>query len=814
MSGNSMKIFRFTLILFYLFYTLLFGDLLIPENGKHINYIHVLFEWEQEPDAVAYQIEISSQVDFSNPDVSHIDSSLIYIEREKIEWQSTYFWRVAPIYENENSGEWIDTRTFSTGTTISNAETIIYNEILYSDGLTLFGAFYDYYSAIIEKNGNEIWNTGDSPIIFYNTDYYGQFYGCEYVSGQPDGNFYKGIKFSLDNEIVWDEPNDEFNHHEIIELSNGNFLGIVEVEQPGPVPIGEWTSTCNNFYPGLCDGIIPFFTWFGDKIVEWDKDTKEVVWEWNFFDYLSMEDYDIENGTWFDAFVATPQRYDWTHANALWFDEAESAVYISIRHLSRIVKIHYPSGEIIWSMGKNMPSGDVDFGMDLGFNFQHSLQFSDEGTILIFDNGNAVSKSRGLEIQVIEDHDDFSAQLIWEYSLPPELYSSFSGNIQKIDTGNYLITSIGESGTTLEISEDKNLIWKGKYHLSEPLGAVYRANRISGLYPIAFSVIAPKFIINTSSNHDPINFDDTSMSFILINEGELTETYHVLFTDYSELFSSDSMSFSLAPDQSQSFNFQYLGHSEIEDLNFNLTVTPEHRPDLVKSFCYPDCENILVFPGDTDNNGIVELNDILPVGIYFNETGVPRLSNSFLWKPHSVAGWDILPATYADANGDGIVDGRDVIGIGVNWSATHEISGKMYTLEMSEKLVRNEEYLSNFKQLYHALNGNGEPIQTIKAELEKLLNFETPDKKSILQNYPNPFNSTTVIRFSIPSSGNISINLYDLLGNKIATLIDKSFYFTGEHTIVIDFGYLSSGVYVSTLETESTTSYQKMVLIK
>jgi len=569
------------LILFFISFS--FGGLIQPDDGKLLNYTHVLFEWEQEPDAVAYHIEISSDSEFTNPEISQPDSSLIYIEKEMINWQTAYFWRVAPIYENENSGEWIDTRTFSTGTAISNAEATIYNENLYSDGLTLFGAFYDYYSAIIDMNGNEIWNTGNLPFIFYNTDFYGQFYGCEYVSGQPNGNFYKGVKFSLDNEIVWDEPNDEFNHHEIIELPNGNFLGIIEVEQPGPVPIGEWTATCNTFYPGLCDGVIPFFTWFGDKIVEWDKNTKEVIWEWNFFDYLSMEDYDIENGTWFDAFVATPQRYDWTHANALWFDEIESAVYVSIRHLSRIVKIDYPSGEIIWSMGEDMPSGDVDFGTGLGFNFQHSLQISEEGTILLFDNGNADYQSRGLEIQVTEQQNEYLAQIIWEYNLSSELYSSFSGNVQKINSGNYLITSIGESGTTLEISPNQNLVWKGKYNLSEPLGAVYRANRISGLYPVAFNV---EFENLTAYNNEAMVIIPVGNSLLKItinNDGDESDIINYTLMGDGEWFSSQSGSIFIESGKSHELSF--VGNTSLGSYPHTITffISPVHRPDLAQS---------------------------------------------------------------------------------------------------------------------------------------------------------------------------------------------------------------------------------------
>ena len=177
-----------------------------------------------------------------------------------------------------------------------------------------------------------------------------------------------------------------------------------------------------------------------------------------------MDDYDIENGTWFDAFIATPQRYDWTHANALWFDEAESAIFVSIRHLSRIVKISYPSGDIIWSLGENMPSGDVEFGHELGFNFQHSLEILDNGNILTFDNGNSSTQSRALEIEVNGNSGVYSSDIVWEHNLPSELYSSFSGNVQKLNNGNYLITSIGETGTALEISSNHETIWQVKYN--------------------------------------------------------------------------------------------------------------------------------------------------------------------------------------------------------------------------------------------------------------------------------------------------------------------------------------------------------------
>jgi hypothetical protein len=86
--------------------------------------------------------------------------------------------------------------------------------------------------------------------------------------------------------------------------------------------------------------------------------------------------------------------------NALIFSESESAIYISTRHLSRITKIAYPSGEVIWNMGREMPSGDVTLGNEIGFSFQQRLQRLDNGNIVTFDNGNLSEVFLGTDYQM------------------------------------------------------------------------------------------------------------------------------------------------------------------------------------------------------------------------------------------------------------------------------------------------------------------------------------------------------------------------------------------------------------------------------
>lgn len=84
------------------------------------------------------------------------------------------------------------------------------------------------------------------------------------------------------------------------------------------------------------------------------------------------------------------------------------------------------------------------------------------------------------------------------------------------------------------------------------------------------------------------------------------------------------------------------------------------------------------------------------------------------------------------------------------------------------------------------------------------------------QNYPNPFNPSTKINFSIGKRENISLKVYDIIGNEVASLINNLSVSEGKYTF--DFNSseynLPSGVYYYSLKTESFASTKKMILIK
>jgi hypothetical protein len=81
------------------------------------------------------------------------------------------------------------------------------------------------------------------------------------------------------------------------------------------------------------------------------------------------------------------------------------------------------------------------------------------------------------------------------------------------------------------------------------------------------------------------------------------------------------------------------------------------------------------------------------------------------------------------------------------------------------------------------------------------------------QNYPNPFNPGTRIEYSLPKSGYVSLKVYNLLGQEVATLLDGPQQ-AGNYVVTFDGAGLSSGVYMYRLESEGVLITKKLVLMK
>ncbi|MDZ7290203.1 MAG: VWA domain-containing protein [candidate division KSB1 bacterium] len=91
---------------------------------------------------------------------------------------------------------------------------------------------------------------------------------------------------------------------------------------------------------------------------------------------------------------------------------------------------------------------------------------------------------------------------------------------------------------------------------------------------------------------------------------------------------------------------------------------------------------LIVWPGDTNNNGKVELTDVLVLGLYWDMLGPMRTGpeDQLAWMPHIAGPFSILAATHADADGSGGIIERDLIPIGLNW-------GKVATTTAAPKVI-------------------------------------------------------------------------------------------------------------------------------
>jgi hypothetical protein len=88
-----------------------------------------------------------------------------------------------------------------------------------------------------------------------------------------------------------------------------------------------------------------------------------------------------------------------------------------------------------------------------------------------------------------------------------------------------------------------------------------------------------------------------------------------------------------------------------------------------------------------------------------------------------------------------------------------------------------------------------------------------PDRVRLHQNYPNPFNPVTSLRFEIDEPGRVQLDVFDLQGRPVRTLINQ-YMNAGTHHATFNASGLASGVYVARLAAGGTVHYQRMLLIK
>ena len=228
-------------------------------------------------------------------------------------------------------------------------------------------------------------------------------------------------RVSLLGELLSGVPGEA--HHDFVELPDGT---ISQIRHDDRDVDGETVS--------------------GDQIVEVAPDgTERQVWTvWDHLTYSADEQQPF---------------YDWTHANALDYDESDDAYLVSIPTTGSIFKIDRTTGEVVWQLGGEGSSFELD-GAGAMPTLQHQFEQVSDG-LLVFDNHYQLSASE-LASRMIEyrlDTDAGTATEVWSYMADPPLWCQGLGDVHRFDDG---VTAVvwSTAGQIEQVSPEGEVLWK------------------------------------------------------------------------------------------------------------------------------------------------------------------------------------------------------------------------------------------------------------------------------------------------------------------------------------------------------------------
>ncbi|SMO45828.1 trypsin-like serine peptidase [Gracilimonas mengyeensis] len=188
-------------------------------------------------------------------------------------------------------------------------------------------------------------------------------------------------------------------------------------------------------------------------------------------------------------------------------------------------------------------------------------------------------------------------------------------------------------------------------------------------------------------------------------------------------------------------------------------------------------DTTLVYDGEAmiEGHGFGRLDSNRPEKILLSTVGTPGQSGSSLFVKDAEHGYFSLGTFSFTSHG-------------INLSAFQKITA------------------FNYLAFSHVIE-NADPV-SIAEEIELARDFR------LHQNYPNPFNPTTVIPFELKKAGEVSLSVYTITGQKVATLLSNERFTAGYHTTPFNAENIGSGMYLYVLQGDGFRATEKMILLK
>jgi len=216
--------------------------------------------------------------------------------------------------------------------------------------------------------------------------------------------------------------------------------------------------------------------------------------------------------------------------------------------------------------------------------------------------------------------------------------------------------------------------------------------------------------------------------------------------------------------------------------------------------CYILCEG--------DSYPTIE-NTVIPVMLGYRGSGIVCISPSNPHIKNNNIGYDGFLENTAVRRG-GFLDGNYLFNVSEN-DTTVDVSLGEPVDETGDGIctTTSTNIQPAFVNVDGVTNPRSEPndLQVNIEDSGEIENFK------IFPNYPNPFNPSTTISFSIPEQGYVKLSVYDITGQKVATLVDSPMS-AGSHSVIFDGSKFGSGVYLYKFESKGFSKTGKMLLMK
>ncbi|MBV1879758.1 MAG: aryl-sulfate sulfotransferase [Pseudomonadales bacterium] len=248
------------------------------------------------------------------------------------------------------------------------------------------------------------------------------------VEGQRGLNGQAASCYELDwdSNLVW-QYEDPWLHHDYQRLPNGNTLLI----KWRPIPQsmvrkikGGYRNKGDDPKKMLGDVVIEVTT-AGKIVKQWKS--------WQFFDPAT------------EIICPLDHRMEWSHANSISLTP-EGDWLMSFRRINMIAVISATSGAIKWKWADGTTA------------HQHDVNYTERGTITIFDNG---AHRRGIDFSRALEVDARTREILWEYTDNPpfSFYTIMGGSARRLPNGNTLICETAK-GHLFEVTPDKKVVWE------------------------------------------------------------------------------------------------------------------------------------------------------------------------------------------------------------------------------------------------------------------------------------------------------------------------------------------------------------------